>query len=44
MFNRSSKQDPRTASDDPDKTRRMERARGFWGQQERRENEARGKK
>jgi len=44
MFNRNSKQDPRTASDDREQTRRMERARGFWGQQERRENEARGKK
>lgn len=44
MFNRNSNTDSRTASDDPDKTRRMERARGFWGQQEKRENEARGKK
>lgn len=44
MFNRSSKQDPRTASDDQEKTRRMERARGFWDQQKARENEARGKK
>ena len=44
MFNRNSNTDSRTASDDPDKTRRMESARGFWGQQEKRENEARGKK
>lgn len=43
MFNRNSNADSRTASDDQEKTRRMERARGFWGQQEKRENTARGR-
>lgn len=43
MNNRNS-QDSRTASDDREETRRMEQARRYWGQQERREAEARGKK
>lgn len=43
MSNRNSNNDSRTASDDQDKTRRMESARRFWGQQKKRENTARGR-